>query len=160
MSSKAIQIIFLIPIHFFSRYPPAIFVLPPNGIKSRDPHIVANYLHFFSREPHIVAPSPTPSVTPSPTVSPSTPATPPPSPSTPNTGEVATLEDKEPKNSEFKGNTQTWGLWWCWISECGYVNQMPQDWCVHCGHSKYAKNGNVHLNNLKRKLSKISGGSD
>ena len=43
---KVFQIIFLIPIHFFSRYPPAIFVLPPNGIKSRDPHIVAHYLHF------------------------------------------------------------------------------------------------------------------
>ena len=83
---------------------------------------------------------------------------------TPNTNTITidgdNLEDKEPKNSEFKGNPQTWGLWWCWISECGYVNYMPQDWCAHCGHSKYAKNGNVHLNNLKRKLSKMSGGTD
>ena len=44
---KAFQIIFLIPIHFFSRYPPVIFVLPPNGIKSREPHIVAPYSHIL-----------------------------------------------------------------------------------------------------------------
>ena len=69
------------------------------------------------------------------------------------------VKDKEP-SSESRGNPQSWGMWWCWISDCGLVNYMPQDWCSHCGHSKHAKQGNVHLNNLKRKLAKISGGAD
>ena len=43
---KAFQIIFFIPIHFFSRYPPVIFVLPPIGIKSRVPQLVAPYSHI------------------------------------------------------------------------------------------------------------------
>ena len=64
-------------------------------------------------------------------------------------------EDEE-RSSKAKGNPESWGLWWCWIQECGYVNYMPQDWCKHCGHSKYAKEGNVHLNNLKRKISEMS----
>ena len=78
---------------------------------------------------------------------------------TPYDPAVATLGDKEP-GSEPKGNPQSWGLWWCWISDCGRVNQLPQDWCGHCGHSKHMKQGNVLLNNLKRKLSEISGGAD
>ena len=73
---------------------------------------------------------------------------------------VEPVKDKEPSGSESRGNPQTWGMWWCWISDCGLVNYLPQDWCSHCGHSKHAKQGNVHLNNLKRKLAKISGGAD
>ena len=69
------------------------------------------------------------------------------------------VKDEE-LSSESRGNPQSWGMWWCWISDCGLVNYMPQDWCSHCGHSKHAKQGNVHLNNLKRKLAKISGGAD
>ena len=71
-----------------------------------------------------------------------------------------TLGDNEP-SSESKGNPESWGLWWCWIGLCGQVNRLPQDWCAHCGHSKHAKKGNVHLNRiLKRKYSEISGGPD
>ena len=71
---------------------------------------------------------------------------------------VVPVKDKE-HASKSRGNPQSWGMWWCWIQECGLVNYMPQDWCSHCGHSKHAKQGNVHLNNLKRKLAKISGGA-
>ena len=40
---KTFRIIFLIPIHFFFKVPAAIFVLPPTGIKSREPQFVAPY---------------------------------------------------------------------------------------------------------------------
>ena len=40
---KPFRFFFFIPIPFFSRYPPVIFVLPPNGIKSRAPQLVAPY---------------------------------------------------------------------------------------------------------------------
>ena len=72
---------------------------------------------------------------------------------------VVPVKDKE-HASKSRGNPQSWGMWWCWIQECGIVNYMPQDWCSHCGHNKHAKQMNVHLNNLKRKLAKISGGAD
>ena len=101
----------------------------------------------------------------SPDTSPQTPATPNKSTATAK-HKPEPVKDKEP-GSESRGNPETWGMWWCWISECGYANQLPQDWCSHCGHSKYAREGNIHLNNLrflvnnlKRKLADISGGAE
>lgn len=106
---------------------------------------------------------PTPTLaTPTKDSSTSTPGTPSTNTATANNNNVSDsvvpVKDKE-HASKSRGNPQSWGMWWCWIQECGLVNYMPQDWCSHCGHSKHAKQGNVHLNNLKRKLAKISGGA-
>jgi hypothetical protein len=44
-----------------------------------------------------------------------------------------------------------WGVWWCWLTDCGEANSYPIDYCTSCGQSRNVRVNRV-VNRLKRKL--------
>jgi hypothetical protein len=53
--------------------------------------------------------------------------------------------------SQPQDNPTGWGVWWCWLTDCGEANSHPIDYCTYCGQSRNVRVNRV-VNSLKRKL--------